>query len=254
MNSIQSNKKSKRVSRNAITNDKKFPINSKLSLKLLIDYWKNEILSNDLYGQIYSKNIEEQLANALELFEPIDDLKIVDKYRDLIDLLMTAIFPIARLDTHIAAAYIPFTRDTIYATPTYRRLFDYITDCDEEKKSIDDQRIYLVIMLHAYKAILSRFYDFNIDIDFPMIINYTDRETGFDKFFKIDVDPRFAEIINLKKIKPLTDTEKKRLHDNLTDLDVWQEIIPMNNFEFRGFAIYRATDVTDNEILSQLKI
>ena len=239
--------------RNVITNDRTFPVNSKLYLKLLIDFWKNEILSNDIYKNMYSTNLEQQLAEAPELLKPIDDLSIIDKYRDLIDLLMTAIFPPARSDTDIAAAYIPFTKETIYVTPTYRRLFDYIQKCDEEKKTLLDQRMYLVIMLHAYKAILKRFYDVDVDFDFPWIANYTDQQTGLDRFYKIDVDPRFTEIINLKNLKSLTDKEKKHLHDNLTDLTIWQEIIPIENFEFRGFAVYNATDVTDNELLSQLK-
>jgi len=253
MNKVQRNKQSDNINRNVITNNRTFPVNSKLYLKLLIDFWKNEILSNKVYGEMYSAKVEELLAQAPELSEPIIDLKILDKHRELIQLLMTVIFPPAGLDTDIAAAYIPFTKDTIYATPTYRRLFDYIEECNEEKKTLDDQKMYLVIMLHAYKAILNHFYDFNIEFDFPMIINYTDRQTGFDRFYNIDIDPRFTEIINLKTIKPPTYKEKKRLHDNLTDLDVWQEIIPIENFEFRGFAIYRATDVTDNELLSQLK-
>jgi hypothetical protein len=247
------NKSGKRSDYNTITKNKKLPINSKLNLKLLIDFWKNEVLSNKIYGKMYSANVEEQLAQAPELLEPIEDLSVIDKNRELIDLLMTVIFPPARIDTDIAAAYIPFTRDTIYATPKYRRLFDFIQKCNEEKKSADNKRMFLLIMLHAYKAILKRYYDVTIDFDFPMIMNYIDRKTGFEKFYKIEVDPRFVEIINLKPLAPLTDEDKKRIHDNLTDLKVWEEILPIENFEFRGFAIYKATDVTDNELLSQLK-
>jgi hypothetical protein len=253
MSKQDKNKAVKRSDKNIITKNKKFSINSKLHLKLLIDFWRNEVLANNIYEKIYSTSVEEQLALAPELLEPIEDLSIIDKHRELIDLLMTVIFPQARSDTDIAAAYIPFTNNTIYATPTYRRLFDYIQQCDEEKKSADNERMYLLIMLHAYKSILKRFYDVTIDFDFPMIMNYIDRETGFEKFYKIEVDPQFAEIINLGPLTPLTDEDKKRLHDNLTDLKVWEEILPIENFEFRGFAIYKATDVTDNELLSQLK-
>jgi hypothetical protein len=249
---MQKQQKSKQKS-DKIQSKHNLPIKSKLNLKLLIDFWINEVLANDTYSKIYTTDILERLDKAPELMEPIDDLKIVEKHRELIDLLMTFIFPPARLDTDIAAAYIPFTKNAIYATPTYRRLFDFIQLCTEQKKAADEERMYFLIMLHAYKAILKRFYDVTIDFDFPMIMNYTDLETGFEKFFKIEVDPRFIEIINLAPISPLTDKHKKRLHDNLNDLSVWEEIIPIENFEFRGFAIYNATDVTDNELLSQLK-
>jgi hypothetical protein len=251
---MQKQNRSKQMTeKNILTKNKKFPVNSSLYLKPLIDFWKNEILSNDSYGKIYSDTIESQLAQAPELLEPIEDLNIVEKHRELIDQLMTVIFPPAQLDTDISAAYVPFTKDTIFSTPMYRRLFRFIQKCNKDKKSADDERMYFLIMLHAYKAILEHFYDVKIDFDFPMIMNYTDQETGFEKFYKIDVDKRFSEIINLQPLKSLTDKDKIRLHDNLTDLSVWEEVVPLENFEFRGFAIYKATDVTDNELLSQLK-
>jgi hypothetical protein len=238
---------------NVLTKNKKFPINSKLYLKLLIDFWRNEVLANDIYGKMYSAHVEKLIADAPELLEPIDDMSVVEKHRELIDLLMTVVFPPARMDTDIAAAYVPFTKDTIFSTPSYRRLFSFIQQCNKEKKTADEERMYFMIMLHAYKAVLERFYDIKIDFDFPMIMNYIDRDTGFEKFYKIEVDKRFSELINLKPLKKITEEDKLRLHDNLTDLSVWEEIIPLKNFEFRGFAIYKATDVTDNELLSQLK-
>jgi hypothetical protein len=251
---MQRKAKSKQKSDKDIdTKNKKFPINSKLYLKPLIDFWKHEVLSNKKYGELYSENIEKQLTHAPELFEPIENLSVIEKHRELIDLLMTVIFPQAQLDTDIAAAYIPFTKDTIFATPTYQRLFNFIQQCNDKKKTADDERMFFLIMLHAYEAILEQFYDITIDFDFPMVINYIDPDTGFEHFYKIEVDKRFSEIINLKPLKNLTDDDKKRLHDNITDLAVWEEILPIKNFEFRGFAIYRATDVTDNELLSQLK-
>lgn len=247
------NKSKQKSDNNVLTKNKKFPINSKLYLKLLIDFWRNEVLANDNYGKMYSAHVEKLIADAPELLEPIDDMSVVEKHRELIDMLMTVVFPQARLDTDIAAAYVPFTKDTIFSTPSYRRLFSFIQECNKDKKTADEERMYFLIMLHAYKAVLESFYDIKIDFDFPMIMNYFDRDTGFEKFYKIEVDKRFSELINLKPLKKLTDEDKLRLHDNLTDLSVWQEIIPLENFEFRGFAIYRATDVTDNELLSQLK-
>jgi hypothetical protein len=251
---MQKQDKSQRKSdSNSGTKNKKFPINSKLYLRLLIDFWRKNVLANDNYGKMYSAYMEKLLAKAPELEEPIDDLGVIEKHKELIDLLMTVVFPPARMDADIAAAYVPFTKETIFSTPSYSRLFSFIQQCNLDKKTTDDEKMYFMMMLHAYKAILECFYDIKIDFDFPMIINYVDLENGFEKFYKIEVDKRFIELINLKPLKEITDKDKIRLHDNLTDLNVWQEIIPIENFEFRGFAIYKATDVTDNELLSQLK-
>jgi hypothetical protein len=132
-------------------------------------------------------------------------------------------------------------------------LFDYIQKCNKEKEEQNKSEKYLVVMLHAYRKILQHFYGIELNFEFPWVFDYKDQESGLDRYFKMEVDPQFVEIKNLKEVKPLSDEEKVRLHDNLTDLDIWQEIIPMNNFEFRGVALYKATDVTDSEILSHLK-
>jgi hypothetical protein len=230
-----------------------FPIKSVLYLKPLIDFWRNNILSDEVLGKLYAASFEEQLKNAPELLQPNPNPVHLQKHSQLIELLMTAIFPPAQTQNEIAAAYVPFTSHTIFATSEYRRLFDYIQKCNKEKEEQNKSDKYLVVMLHAYRKILQHFYGIELNFEFPWVFDYKDQESGLDRYFKMEVDPQFVEIKNLKEVKPLSDEEKVRLHDNLTDLDIWQEIIPMNNFEFRGVALYKATDVTDSEILSHLK-
>ncbi len=230
-----------------------FPIKSMLNLRLLVEFWQKEILTNKALSKMYASTVRAQLEEAPELLKPINDLKILEKHKDLIELLMTVIFPPALQKSEVAAAFIPFTQQTIYATPAYRQLFDYIQECNKNQKKPEDEKKYLVVMLYAYRKILQRFYNIDIDFDFPWIIHFEDQITGLDRYYKVEVDPQFIEIRNLKKVKPLTNEEKKDLHDNLTNLDVWQKIIPIENFEFQGFGLYKAIDVTDGELLSQLK-
>jgi hypothetical protein len=252
MNKQRANTKQEKSTKNLNKKEFSVPLKRTLNFRLLIDFWKNTILTDKALGKLYSATLTEQLTKVPQLLEPIRDLSLLDEHQELIEILMSAIFPPARKEKEIAAAFIPFTHQAIYSTPAYNRLFDYIEKCNEEKKSLDDEKIYLVIMLNAYKAILKVFYNMVIDFDFPWIMYYADQKTGLERYYKIEVDSRFIEIKNRNAVKPLTQNEKKRLHDNLTDLNVWQEIIPIENFEFQGFAIYKATDVTDNELLSQL--
>ena len=40
---------------------------------------------------------------------------------------------------------------------------------------------------------------------------------------------------------------------NVTNLEVWQELIPPENFEIQGFGVFRATDVTSSHMISALR-
>jgi len=54
-------------------------------------------------------------------------------------------------------------------------------------------------------------------------------------------------------VPPLSDAVRQRLHANLLD-PVWlREVLPPEQFVIRGFTIFRAMEVTDQEVLSALK-
>src|SRR5438874_1764595 len=81
----------------------------------------------------------------------------------------------------------------------------------------------------------------------------TEPETGLDRHFKGQFDLRFVEVVPVGPTPPLTEEVRRRLHGNLLDADFLRQILPPENFVFRGFAIFKAVEVTDQEVLSSLK-
>ena len=69
----------------------------------------------------------------------------------------------------------------------------------------------------------------------------------------MDFDSQFCEVKNVGEPKPLTDAAKKDLVANLTDPKVLMELIPPEHFDFHGFTVFQAVDVTDGEVLSAVK-
>src|SRR4029450_6795904 len=51
----------------------------------------------------------------------------------------------------------------------------------------------------------------------------------------------------------LTDATRRRLHGELFETDLFREVLPPDRFVFRGFTIFRAIEVTDQEVLSSLE-
>jgi len=86
----------------------KFPFKSSLSLKLLLDFWDRLAAEGKSRMDCLEPFIRQKLKNAPELREPIEDLTILENHQDLIELLMSLVFPPAFWESDCAAAFVPF--------------------------------------------------------------------------------------------------------------------------------------------------
>ena len=69
----------------------------------------------------------------------------------------------------------------------------------------------------------------------------------------MELDFRFVEIHAHKELKELSDEERNRLREHLTEPEILREILPPENFELRGFTVLRAVDITESEMISALQ-
>ena len=231
---------------------KKFPFKTVLSLSPLTDFWNQDMSSSaHPVKAACAKQIQEELKKSPELLEPITDLSILEKHKDLVDMLMAVVFPPASWDSDFSAAVPPFSYDHFYSTPSYQRWVP--SEDNIPTANLDAHTMEYVKVLYAYAYILKMFYDIELDFDYPIVRTGTDPETGLDRYFQVDINPRFCDIRKVSEPKPLTEADKKRLLDNLTDLKVLMELIPPEHFEFYGFVVVHALDVTDQEVISSIK-
>src|SRR5436305_1149112 len=107
--------------------------------------------------------------------------------------------------------------------------------------------------IRAHALVLARVCSIELDLDYSFIFTVADPETGLDRHFKGQFDLRFVEVVPVRPTPPLTEEVRRRLHENLLDPDFLRQILPPENFVFRGFAILKAVEVTDQEVLSSLK-
>jgi GAF domain-containing protein len=235
-----------------ISNTRKFPFKCVLSFSPFIDFWNQTGSWNQAFKAPLIKKVREELEKVPELLGPIEDLSILEKHKEVIDMLMTLVFPPAFWDRDYLAAIIPYHFRIFYATPSFERFLmenkNFIG-----RTHLDERAMTYGTLLKAYSQILQKFYDVKFEFEYPLIFTTRDPETGLDCHFKLNFDPRFCEVRKVGEVKPLTDEEKKYLFNNLTNLKTWMELIPPENFEFHGFTVITATDVTDQEVLSSLK-
>ncbi|UCF82261.1 MAG: GAF domain-containing protein [Desulfobacteraceae bacterium] len=230
-----------------------FPFKCVLSIKPLIALWDQILSEGDSVKAAVARTIREELKNAPALLEPIEDFSTLEKHQELLDMLMSIVFPPAFWEKDCAAAFVPFHFKSVYATPTFKRLL--MQDCQdlEDRANIDTERWEWGRLLKAYLHILRTFYDVDLVLEYPLVVKATDPDTGLDRHLNIMMDPKFVEVKKIGKLQPLSKSAKKRLIANAADLKVWIDLVPPENFEFHGFGLFRAVDVTDQEVLSSLK-
>ncbi len=230
-----------------------FPFKSYLSLKPLIETWKRVEAHDDPLKAALAPKIREELRHAPELSGTITDLAVLEKHRPLLALLMSTIFPPAYREEVAAAALVPFKLQPVYATPTFERLMLVQEGGFTAGVGLTASLQIWTRTMNAYKHILAKFYGVHLDFEYPLIFTSADEKTGLERHHKILIDLRFVDVLKVGEVKPLGPEALKKLLARARDMSTWFELIPPENFEFHGFTVFHAIDVTDQEVLSALK-
>jgi hypothetical protein len=229
-----------------------FPFKSVLSFKLLIEYWKETIKSQDI--PLFGNGLLEYLENAPELNEPITDFSVIEKHRGMINLMMTAVMPAANTEQEIAAAILPFKFQSFHSTNAFNRILDLEKGVETQvTTNLPGNQMALGKTVQGCLMILEKFYGVETKVDKPFLFTIKDKLTGLDRVYKVEINHRFCEIV-LKNQLPVIDKGIiKYLTEKIYDVDLWLQYIKPEDFEFHGFIILRLTDVTVEEMLSSIK-
>jgi hypothetical protein len=231
-----------------------FPFTCQLSLAPLIAFWQQAIATQHPIKAAIASMVQEQVRQAPELLEPITDQAILAQHREVVDMLMSVVFPRASWDQAYAAALLPFHLQSFYATPAFERLGMAEEDGTlRGRMNMDGQTLAQVKILHAYAFILQKIYGIDLDFAYPLIFTTTDPQTGLERHFKPNLDGRFIEIKTVGEVPHLTDEAKQQVLANLADPHRLMALLPPEQFVFQGFTVLTAEDVTDQEVLSALK-
>jgi hypothetical protein len=230
-----------------------FPFKAELSLAPLVKFWRDSAAASSLVSQEVAEFVLKEVEEAPELLEPIVDRDVIDRRRATIDRLMSIIFPAAFWDRDITAVFSPFIFKSFYATPSFERMFLAPDGKINARANIDEASMALGRALSAYLYVARKFYGIQIEFAYPIIFTAPDPATGLDRHFRVVFDPRFIEVELAGELPPLDDAQKRELMNGMNDLSVWKRLIPPERFAMRGFVLFSAFDVTDQEELSAVK-
>ncbi|RLB87855.1 MAG: hypothetical protein DRH26_14750, partial [Deltaproteobacteria bacterium] len=230
------------------------PFNTFVSLDPLLDFWKKTLVPECTHMQSMFRELTEKIRHIPELQGPIEDIGILHNYQDIMKPLMSPVFPAASFNRDIMGALTPCTLEPFFVTPEFRRLFldkdNFIKAALERNNTVQTSKK----LLKTYFLILERIYGFNCqrleNVDIKIV---PDEKNGLARYFGVTADFQFVRIRPLGSPRELSDHDRDEITNNLMDMDILAKHIDLAQFEFTGFAIVRALDVTQSEVISALE-
>lgn len=225
-----------------------------LSIEPLLDFWRTRVAPQCPHMAEMFHIFEERIEKTPELQGGISDPAIAARQTDLLAPLMSVVFPFSTWETEITGAFMPFTHHLLYCTPSYQKLLlDDHGLIAGQLKDADKGHLDFLRRVRAYALILERIYGMDQGLSSPFIRIVTDPQTGLERYFQINPDFQFVQVGTVGKPRELSDRERRQIIEKITDPDELVKLLPPEQFEFRGFTVVRAVDVTESEVTSALE-
>lgn len=232
--------------------------NSVFSFRPLIRAWETIIKDgrNEGTKQVYA-DLLQQVNSHPELLEPVLDYKIFEKHAELIDRMMTTVFPVTLSDKHdLFAVGLPFKYKVIYASSFFREMFmgedgQYIQiPTMETGEQLLSQKF-----CGAYQLILDRLFKVKVNGTITSIHPFKCPDSGLDRYMELELDTRFIDVVPLMPLPELPETMSQacmRVTD-ICNFDNLQQLLPLEKFQFQGMVIVRIKEVTEREVINKIK-
>ncbi|HVG13807.1 MAG TPA: hypothetical protein VM935_02565 [Chitinophagaceae bacterium] len=226
-------------------------INSLLSLRPLIIVLKR-MISEDKPGarKLYQPLLED-IQSKPELLEPIEDATVLMMHSELVETLLSAIFP-PSTSTHegIFAVSYPFQFETIFTSPKFKELFlvEGSNEIVVPERETNVSIAYASLSL-AYNIILRKFYSLQVPVIASSVHPFPNSESGLTNYLELKLNAQFVDV----KLKgdftiPTTFAPQRSL-----EVEELKEIFPLEHFQFEGIVVIDVADVTTDQVIAEIK-
>lgn len=229
---------------------------SKVSFQPLLSVLKRALNHGSSNGvkKLYS-GILEYANSHPELQNPIEDLTILDSHREWMEMLLSIIFPpTASEHEMLFSVGLPFSYTTIYTSRLFNLLFiepgtkNIKIQDNETSKDIEHDRL-----IGAYNLILKKYCNYHTPEFVSSVHPYHDPHSGLIKYMELQLDTRYIDVRYTGNHLPIPEDFINKKDHGLLSLEQLQHNIPIEQFAFEGIVIGRVIDVTETEVISQMK-
>ncbi len=225
---------------------------SNLSFYPLVMALKNNIDEGNpgmkkLYG-----NVVKEFESHPELMKTITDLGILIPNSELIEELLSAVFPPTTANYMYGVA-IPFKHTAVYASPRFKSMLKPGTHEINVPEGKVGTNLNQEKMQFAYGLILKKYLGVNSAESSRSIHPYQHEETGLTRFLELRIDARFIDVNPIGEMPVLPSSILNKHTNNIMTIEELMEHIPLDKFVFEGLSVIRVNDMTEQEVITQIK-
>jgi hypothetical protein len=228
---------------------KESPFKTLISFHKLIESLEEKAGSDVEYNANYAKSLLAEIEPITEFRTGIENLTTLEKHKQLIQNVLTDLFPPLLTNNEIKAVTIPFQNLTFNFTERFKGILRDAGDAfDMTIRDFSDDEFYIMSCL----LILNNYYQQNFEISRPLFYDIPDAN-GIRKHYRILYNVDFIEIIPTKKAIKLTQDDINLLIDNYDNIEMWKEKFPKESWILKGFGIVTLFNATTESAVSNLK-
>jgi hypothetical protein len=227
--------------------------NSHLSFKPLVEALKKNIAGGNpgmkkLYGSVV-----EEIESHPELLATITDLSILEPYSELIEELLSAVFP-PTTPNQLYAVALPFRFQTVFTSPLFKAV---LLKPGSNEINVPDDKIGISLsqekLQFAYGMILRKYLNYNTPDNARTVHPFVDPQTGLTRYMELRIDARFIDVKPVGEMPKLPDSIICQKSNRIMSIEELMEEIPLDQFVFEGLSVVRVNDVTEQEVISLIK-
>lgn len=195
------------------------PLVQLVSFNKLLEYYDEQLESTNPHIAERAKYVLEAQAPYPELRDGFTDLSLLDKYKDVIRIILEDSFSPILTKNEIKTASTPFENLVFNSSERFRQILtDAGEDFDLEITNIPREFDYIM----RCAVILQFYYGYKLDFKRPFFYDIPDTN-GVMRRYRILYNADFMEIIPTEKAKEITQDDVDELLDSFYNLDLWKE-------------------------------
>jgi len=225
------------------------PIQRVISFNKLLEYYDELAKSKDSFLAAKAKRVLDAQAPYPEFRDGFTDLTLIDKHKEVVDIILEDTFSDILGSNEIKVASLPYDNLILNSSKRFKKILaeagpDFEPKIRNQAEEID--------YMMAAAVVINFYYGFKLDFSRPYFYDIPDA-TGVMHHYRILYNADFLELIPTDKAKDLTQEDIDELLENYNNIELWKEKIPPGSFISKGFVISNMFDVTAEHSISEIK-
>ncbi|HLT50186.1 MAG TPA: hypothetical protein VKZ90_07030 [Aequorivita sp.] len=228
------------------------PFVPKLSFRLLKEKFEVLLESNNPVEQFQAKQVLELFKRNPNLVNRISTLSEYKDNEEVVQQLMSYLFPASLANNEIKAAVYPLSNFTFFTSNRLTEIIENsVSSVEDIFKGLFKDKIEGFDLI-PYGVILNSYYQFNIDLERPKTLKIKFKN-GTTKNYRITFNADFLEIYPNENAIEITQEIIDEILADANNKEVWKKYFPEDSWTMEGFGIINMIDTTLDETIDEFK-